>query len=44
VAIAAALLIPGMLRPELPEGRRATAMAVGAGLAAIFAWRLSATG
>jgi hypothetical protein len=44
VAIAAALLVPGMLRPELPEGRRATPMAVGAGLAAIFAWRLSATG
>lgn len=44
VAVTVALLVPGMLRPELPEGRRATAMAVGAALAAVFAWRLGATG
>lgn len=44
VAVTGALLVPGMLRPELPESRRATAMAVGAALAAIFAWRLGATG
>ncbi len=44
VAIGGALLAPGMLRPELPEQRRATAMAVGAALAVVLAWRLSATG
>lgn len=44
VAVGAALLVPGMLRPELSERRRATALAVGAALAVVLAWRLSATG
>lgn len=44
VAIVAALLVPGMLRPELPSARRSAAVAVGAGFAAIMAWRLGASG
>jgi hypothetical protein len=43
-AIVVALLAPGALRPELPARTRTGALAAGAVLAVIFAWRLGASG
>lgn len=44
LVIVLALLVPGMLRLELPAGRRAAALAIGSVLAVVIAWRLGASG
>lgn len=43
-AIIAALLLPGTLGDDHPAGRRTGAVAVGSGVATVFAWRLWASG
>ena len=42
--IVLALLVPGALRADLPAAQRSSALAVGASLAAVIAWRLGASG
>lgn len=43
-AIVLALLVPGMLEPDLPASRRSAALALGSSFAVIMAWRLGASG
>lgn len=44
VGIIVVLMVPGTLRADMPPGRRSGALAVGALLAAVLAWRLGASG
>lgn len=44
IVIVAGLLLPGMLRADLPAGRRSTVLAVASAFAAVIAWRLGASG
>jgi hypothetical protein len=44
VVIVVLLMLPGSLRADMPPAQRSGALAVGASLAAVLAWRLGASG